>query len=211
MQPLILVVDDEPAIRDLLERFLTDAGFAARSYPMVAVLVLRLPETAIALAAPNPGQGPPETLAHTIAAAAQEAATTLGIGYLKMLGSTIVAATGYDGDAGGTACLADLAVALRERCEALLEDVEDPAAFAIGLDVGLALGGTVGADPGIFNLWGEAVRGADALAASAPEGAIQASETAYGLLRQDFLFRPRGRFFRPDIGESPLYVLAGRV
>ncbi|HWA10756.1 MAG TPA: response regulator [Opitutaceae bacterium] len=28
MQPLILVVDDEPAIRDLLEHFLTEAGFA---------------------------------------------------------------------------------------------------------------------------------------------------------------------------------------
>ena len=191
---------------------LTNAGFAARSYPMVAVLVLRLPETAIALAAPNPGQGPPETLAHTIAAAAQDAAATHGIGYVKMLGSQIVAAAGIeDGAATAAARLADMAVALRERCEALLEDVEDPAAFAMGLDVGLALGGMVGADPGIFNLWGEAVRGAEALAASAPEGAIQASDSAYGLLRQDFLFRPRGRFFRPDIGESPLYVLAGRV
>jgi two-component system chemotaxis response regulator CheY len=31
MQPLILVVDDEPAIRDLLERFLTEAGFAVNT------------------------------------------------------------------------------------------------------------------------------------------------------------------------------------
>ena len=30
-QPLILVVDDEPAIRDLLEQFLTDAGFAVNT------------------------------------------------------------------------------------------------------------------------------------------------------------------------------------
>jgi DNA-binding NtrC family response regulator len=28
MQPLILVVDDEPAIRDMLDQVLTDAGFA---------------------------------------------------------------------------------------------------------------------------------------------------------------------------------------
>jgi len=191
---------------------LAEPGFAARSYPMVAVLVLRLPETAIALTAPNPGQGPPATLAHAIAAAAQDAAAAQGIGYVKMLGTTIVAAAGYeDGAATAPTRLADMAVALRERCEAMLEDVDDPAVFSMGLDAGLALGGMVGAAPGIFNLWSEAVRGAEALAASAPEGAIQASDAVYGLLRHDFLFRPRGRFFRPDIGESPLFVLAGRV
>ena len=192
-----------------------DADFTARSYPLVAVLVLRLPESAIALASPNATQAQAETLAHQIAGAAQGIAARQGISYVKMLGATIVAAAGYDGDAGAAAGaaarLADMAVALRERCETLLEGVDDPAAFGMGLDVGLALGDTVGAVPGMFNLWGEAVRGAEALADSAPDGAIQASDQAYGLLRRDFLFRPRGRFYRPEIGESLLYVLAGRV
>jgi adenylate cyclase len=133
-----------------------------------------------------------------------------------MMGTTIVAATGY-GTGSGTelakaaARLADAAIALRERCGVLLEDADGLAPFGLGLDVGMIFGATLGSAPGLFNLWGEAVQGAGALAASAPTDAIQASEQAYLLLRQDFLFRPRGLFHRPRIGEARSYVLAGRA
>ena len=76
---------------------------------------------------------------------------------------------------------------------------------------GQFLGATLGSAPGLFNLWGEAVHGAGALAATAPDDAIQASEQAYLLLRRDFLFRPRGLFHRPRIGDTRTYVLAGRA
>jgi adenylate cyclase len=107
--------------------------------------------------------------------------------------------------------LADAAIALRERCSALFGSDEGSAAFGLGLDVGSVNGDTLGAAPGLFNLWGEAVQGAGALASSAPADAIQTSEQAYLLLRQGFLFRPRGLFHRPRIGEVRSYVLAGRA
>ncbi len=42
-------------------------------------------------------------------------------------------------------------------------------------------------------------------------GAIQASAGAYARLRQDFLFRPRGTFYLPGVGQSRTFVLAGQL
>jgi adenylate cyclase len=144
----------------------------------------------------------------------QEIAAAHSIPYVKMLGSAIAAAAGYASDspnglAAAALRLADVAIALRERCAALFDDDDTP--FGLGLDAGPVLGATLGEAPGLFNLWGEAVQGAHALAASAPAESIQASERAYLLLRQGFLFRPRGLYYRPRTGEARSYVLAGRA
>jgi adenylate cyclase len=186
-----------------LDPALAASDLADALNPRAAVLVLSLPDAA-------------EALAHEIASVAQDIAAAHGISYVKMMGTTIVAATGYGTGTGSVLAdaasrLADAAIVLRERCTALLEDVDGLAAFGLGLDVGIVLGGTLGAAPGLFNLWGEAVQGAGALAASAPAEAIQTSEQAYLLLRQNFLFRPRGLFHRPRIGAARSYVLAGRA
>lgn len=148
-----------------------------------------------------------------IASAAQEIAARHAIPYVKMLGTKIVASAGYEtgGPAEFAPGLADAAIALRECCQALLGDDERVATFGLGLDVGSVDGTTVGTNPTVFNLWGEAVRGADDLAISAPAHTIQASEQVYLLLRRDFLFRPRGRFYRRGSGETLAYVLAGRA
>jgi adenylate cyclase len=191
------------------------AGFAAQAHARVAILVLRLPEAVIAQAAPADLGAPAASLAHRIACAAQDIAAANDIPYMKMLGASIVAAAGYDGGDAASAeaivRLADTAIALREHCAELFDGIEGPSEFGLGLDAGLALSGMLGAAPGLFNLWGEAMRGAEALAGSAPDGVIQASDQAYLMLRQDFLFRPRGRFHRPHIGEARSYVLAGRA
>jgi adenylate cyclase len=36
------------------------------------------------------------------------------------------------------------------------------------------------------------------------------TEAAYRLLRQHFLFRPRGSFYIPRIGAARIFLLAGR-
>ncbi len=186
-------------------------GRVAPGQAHASVLVLHLPEAAMA--------GAGTVLAHQAADAAQRIAAAHGIPYVKMLGATVVAATGYAApDAAGpahgrdaAARLADAAIALREACAGLFEAGDDPAGFRIGLDAGSVLGGAMGTSPELFNLWGEAFSGAEGLAGSAPSGAIQASEQAYRLLREAFLFRPRGLFYRPGTGETHSYVLAGRA
>ncbi len=189
-----------------------DPALAAGHGPgaKAVVLALRLPDAVLGQPAES---GSADTLANRIACAAQEIAAAHSLPYVKMLGATIVAAAGFGGqpDRHAAVRLADAAIALRERCAALFDAIDDPAPFGIGLDAGSATGATLGSPPGLFNLWGEAAEGAQALAASAPDGGIQTSEQAYRLLRQGFLFRPRGLFYRPRTGEARSYILGGRA
>ncbi len=82
----------------------------------------------------------------------------------------------------------------------------------MGLDLGLALGSRLGqgagGGDGFLNLWGEAPEAADRMAASAPEGGVQATERAYAALSATHLFRPRGAFHLPRLGAMNSYVLA---
>ena len=142
----------------------------------------------------------------------QQIAISHDIPYLKLVGHEMVAAAGFEASAAHPAVLiADAAVAMRQRCLTLFEDSDRPPEFRIGIDHGIAIGSVVGGDPRIFNLWGESVRTADSMARSALPGTIQATEAAYAQLRQEFLFRPRGRFFLPHVGEARTFVLSGRL
>lgn len=194
---------------DLASRSLDTPTLAAAVYSNVAVMVLRLPDQAT-LAKRSTDDALP--LADTIACQLQGLAEEQNIPYLKFVGEEAVAAAGFDpGDDEAMTRIANLAVAIRDRCSHLLEDADLPADFRIGIDCGLAIGSAVGKEPRLFNLWGDAVRTADIMAGSATPGAIQATEAAYGRLRQDFLFRPRGSFYLPHVGEARTFVLAGQL
>ena len=83
--------------------------------------------------------------------------------------------------------------------------------FRIGIDCGASIGSTIGQSPQVFNLWGEAVRTAQTMAATAVPGAIQASEAAYERLRDQFRLRPRGTFYLSHIGTARTFLLGGRL
>jgi adenylate cyclase len=172
-------------------------------------MVLRFGDAVAMAMRPQKGD---RTLSNEVVCALQAEAERSGIPYLKIVGRDIVAATGFPQQNEGAAPLiADAALSIRDRCVALLQNSAHPQAFGIGLDCGVAIGGVVGDGPGVFNLWGEAPHAAEMMAASARPGTIQATEAAYKRLRQEFLFRPRGRFYLPRIGEAQTFVLAARL
>jgi len=189
-------------------RGLDHPDLAAEVFPDVAVLVLRFADPAV-LARRQPGGAP--SLADRIICAVQEIGTEHALPYLKLAGDELVAAAGF-GTADPTAAIriADAALAIRDRCGAMLEEVELPSSFSIGLDIGVAIGSPLGREPRVFNLWGDVVRSSLAMAASAAPATIQVTEAAYRVLRQDFLFRPRGSFYIPRIGAARIFLLAGR-
>jgi class 3 adenylate cyclase len=175
----------------------------------VAVMVLHFTDpVAMAMRA-----GPlNRSVSDEIACALQEVAGKHDIPYLKILGQDVVAAAGLGPpDARAPLLIAELAVAVRDRCIALFEASDRPQEFRIGIDCGAAIGGMMGANPKVFNLWGDAVRTAATMAGSALPGTVQATEAAYERLRQVFLFRPRGSFYLPHFGEARTFVLAGRL
>ncbi|HKP24682.1 MAG TPA: cache domain-containing protein, partial [Dongiaceae bacterium] len=142
----------------------------------------------------------------------QEIASEHGITYLKFVGQNAIAAAGFERqDPDAMNGIATLAVAIRDRLSALTDTAGPGAEFRIGLGFGGCYGCLVGRERQQFNLWGEAFETADLMARSAAPGAIQASAGAYARLRQDFLFRPRGTFYLPGVGQSRTFVLAGQL
>jgi class 3 adenylate cyclase len=177
----------------------------------VAVMVLRLSGSlALARKAGSDEAG----MVTQITEFLQEAAAEHEVKYLKFVGQEAIAATGFErtgGDEDAMTRVAALAIAVRDRLSRLIEGGGQGAAFRIGLGFGGCFGCLVGRERRQFNLWGEAFETADAMAQSAAPGAIQASAGAYARLRQDFLFRPRGTFYLPGIGQSHTFVLAGQL
>jgi class 3 adenylate cyclase len=201
--------DTRSSSADLRHAEIDAAKLEAELFPAMAVMVLRFTDAA-AMAARLSGAS--RSICDEIACGLQQIATDNGIPYLKLAGHEIVAAAGFDpAQAAAASVIADMALRVRDRCVALFEESEHALEFQIGIDCNLAIGGPVGSEPRGFNLWGHAVRTAGIMAASALPGSVQATEAAYRRLRQDFLFRPRGSFYLPQVGEARTFVLAGRL
>jgi class 3 adenylate cyclase len=184
------------------------AKLEASIYPEAAVMVLQLTDVAAMALRPN-SEG--RSLTDELVRRAQSLAEEHHLPYLKLVGHELYAAAGLgNGSTAAPAQIADAALVLRDCCMGLFEETSHAPAFRIGVDCGPALGSRLGAGPEIFNLWGDAVQTADAMASSAMAGTVQVSEAAYQRLRGDFLFRPRGRFYLPRRGEAETFILASR-
>jgi hypothetical protein len=194
---------------DLRPAEIDPSALHAEIYRGMAVMVLRFTDaTAMAVRL----SGVARCISDEIGCALQRIATDNGVPYLKLAGHEIVAAAGFNpADSGAATVIAEMALAVRDRCIALFEESERAHEFQIGIDCSLAMGGAVGNEPRVFNLWGDAVHIAGAMAASALPGTVQTTEAAYQRLREDFLFRPRGSFYLPHIGDARTFVLAGRL
>jgi class 3 adenylate cyclase len=156
-------------------------------------------------------RGAEDGMAVQISECLQDMAAQHGITYLKVAGRYVTAAAGFDrDDTEAMTSVAELAVAVRDRLSQLM-DGGDATEFRIGLAFGGCYGCLLGRERHQFNLWGEAFDTAETMAQSAPSGAIQASSAAYAQLHHDFLFRPRGNFYQPRLGEMRCYVLAGQL
>jgi class 3 adenylate cyclase len=142
----------------------------------------------------------------------QEIAAEHGVSYVKFVGQEAIAAAGFEeSDEDAMTAIASLAIAVRDRLSHLIDSSGHAAEFSIGLGFGEGYGCLVGRERAQFNLWGQAFETAGIMARSAQPGAIQASAAAYARLRQDFLFRPRGTFYQPGVGQSHTFVLAGQL
>jgi class 3 adenylate cyclase len=84
-----------------------------------------------------------------------------------------------------------------------------PLGFRIGIDTGAVLGSQLGQSRKIFNIWGDATRFASMMAKTGVPGAIQVSEGTYRCVRSGYVFKARGKFYLPGVGEISTYLLTG--
>ncbi|GBQ12636.1 cache domain-containing protein [Swaminathania salitolerans] len=206
--------DDRSAVETRMnEGFLAAPGesgsgaFAAGKYAMVSIATILFEDTA----ADSSVDLIP--VVQTLVTKFQEVVRRDHIFSAQILGNRVVliGECAQEPDIDAVRRVADALLALREIALITLSDAELTPSFRIGLDVGRAFGAVLGDDPGLFNVWGEAAQTSELLAVSAPDsGTIQVSETAYALLRDYYLFRPRGMFYLPVLGITNTYVLAAR-
>lgn len=189
----------------------------AEPFPRLAVLAVVFTDDA-ALAAGISGQDC--AMIDRLARVFEAVVTAHAIPYLRLMGERVMLADGFPTTAADAAPdtdpaveaarrLADAALALQERLAETFTAADCGLDFRLGLDLGPAVGSRAGGAGSTWNVWGEAVRLAHALAETAPPGAIQASEAVQAVLARDFVLRARGKFFVPDAGELGTWLLAG--
>jgi class 3 adenylate cyclase len=189
---------------------LDERGLAAEVFPAVTVMVLRLSD-ALALAEPV-AQAGGCALVDQVVRIVEDCATTGSIAYVRVMGDSVVVADGFGDRAEGAAeAIAGLALDVAERCAQLFSSLDLAVLFRIGIDTGTVIGSAVGTGARTYNIWGEAVRAAEAMATSAPPGAVQLTEAVHVRIAERFMFRPRGRFWVPGAGEMATFLLAGKA
>jgi len=88
--------------------------------------------------------------------------------------------------------------------------VLDGAAPRLAIHVGDALGGVVGRDRPRFEVWGEAVETAEALAAGGGPSGVLATPGAAALLREGFELEPKGVVEVGRLGTIRVHAVIGR-
>jgi adenylate cyclase len=193
---------------ELASRGIDPATIEGDVYSNVAVMVVHLVDPVALSIRVASGEN---SISDQIACTLQQIARKRDVPYLKIVGQEIIGAAGFDRpDEAAALLMADVALAIRDHCLQLFEDGDHRQEFRIGIDCGPAIGSEVGREPRLFNLWGEAVRTAAHMASTGLPGMVQITEAAYQRLRHDFLFRPRGAFYLPQVGEARTFILVGR-
>lgn len=182
----------------------------ATVYRDVSVLALKLlDDNALAARAASDHDG---VVIREVVSIFREAADSVDVPYVKILTDQVLAVDGFEGDmAEAAARMVDVALTVRERCNAIFLAAGIGPQFTLGLDSGTVFGSAVGFGDSPYNVWGEAVRVAITMAETAEPGTIQVSEATYDLLRGDCIFRRRGAFYLDQLGEMATFTLRSRL
>jgi class 3 adenylate cyclase len=194
---------------------LEQQGFSTQTTPAdvyedATVLVLRFTDS-LALAT-HLAKDKSATVGDHLICHLEDLADAHRIDYWKIISDQIICAAGMQEDSKShTHVIADLALVLQDKCSHLFADLDRPMDFKIGIDTGGLIGSPIGRRQKSYNIYGEALSAAAMLADHGVRGGIQVSETAYRRLQQDYLFKARGRYYLPKIGEITTFILTGRI
>jgi guanylate cyclase len=82
--------------------------------------------------------------------------------------------------------------------------------FRMGMNSGPVLAGVIGRKKFSYDVWGDPVNVASRMESHGEPGRIQVSADSYALLKDDFLFEPRGTITIKGKGEMETWYLVGR-
>ncbi len=187
----------------VLDRVLAGDLDICQTWEDVAVVACRLPSAL----RPAAGADAAEKVAglRELLARFEEVARTHAVDAVVWRADGFVAVMGAGGTAADAA--ADAAGLALDTVAAWGEGV----AARLAVHTGAVVGGVVGRDRPRFELWGEAVEAAAALAASGPAGSVLVTPGAHALLRDRFRLEARGVMNVAGSGQMRVHALTGEM
>jgi class 3 adenylate cyclase len=134
-----------------------------------------------------------------------------GVEKIKTIGDTYMAVCGLPAPRSDHAeRIAEMALSMQREIAAVDTGAPELFRVQIGIHSGSAIAGVVGIKKLAYDLWGPAVNLASQIESYGLAGNIQVSSATYKLLKDRYLFEPRGDFYVKGQGEVSTYLLKGR-
>lgn len=134
-----------------------------------------------------------------------------GVEKVKTIGDSYMAVAGPAGTrADHAAAVAELALSMQREISVIETDSREPLDIRIGIHSGPVIAGVIGTRKLAYDMWGPTVALASQMESCGVPGGIQVSAATYELLRDDYIFEPRGAFYVPGSEEVKTYLLTGR-
>ena len=160
------------------------------------------------------GSRPPEEfigLLNQVFSLFDRLADEYGVQKIKTVGDTYMAVCGIPEPRPDHAeAIAEMALSMQREIATIGTGSREPFRAQIGIHSGPAIAGVVGIRKLAYDLWGPAVNLANQMELSSVAGGIQVSAATYELLKDKFIFEPRGAFYVQGEGEISTYMLMGR-
>lgn len=134
-----------------------------------------------------------------------------GVQKIRTIGDTYMAVCGVlEPGPGRAEAVAEMALSMQREIATIDAGSGERFSVRIGIHTGSAIAGVVGVKKLAYDLWGPAVNLASQLESSGIAGGIQVSKSTYELLKDKYIFEPRGEFYVQGQGEVATFMLMGR-